>query len=50
MSTEGYPNYASANEAIGLNRSSVVIGRNIDTGKKYKGRYTFYSYILPGRP
>lgn len=50
MSAEGYPNYASANETIGLNRSSVVIGRNIDTGKKYKDRYTFYSYVLPVLP
>lgn len=50
MSAEGYPNYASANAAIGLNRSSVAIGRNIDTGKKYKDRYTFYSYVLPVLP
>lgn len=41
-----FPNYSRAAEAIQLKGSSVVIGRYIHTGKKYKGRYSFYSEKL----
>jgi hypothetical protein len=36
-----FSTYADAHEAIGVSRSSRAIGRNIDTGKLYRGRYTF---------
>jgi hypothetical protein len=37
---------ADAQEAIGIPRTSVAIRRNIDTGKSYLNRYTFYSYLI----
>ena len=38
-----FTTYADAHEAIGVARSSRAIGRTIDTGKLYLGRYRFYS-------
>ena len=38
-----FATYADAHEAIGVGRTSRAIGRNIDTNKQYRGRYTFYS-------
>jgi LAGLIDADG endonuclease len=38
-----FDTYASAQEAIGLSRISVVVRRKIDSGKLYLNRYTFFS-------
>lgn len=38
-----YYSYAAAQEAIGLKRTASAVKRNIDSGKVYKNRYTFYS-------
>ena len=40
-----FSSYAEAQVAIGLGRESVAIRRNIDTGKLYLKRYSFYSKI-----
>jgi hypothetical protein len=42
---EGSPfnSYADAQEAIGVPRTSRAISRNLDSGKLYRGRYTFWS-------
>lgn len=37
--------FIDAQESIGLPRTSVAVRRNIDTGKAYLNRYTFYSYL-----
>jgi hypothetical protein len=44
-----FNSYADAHEAIGLNRSSTAIGKNIDTvrsRKFFKQKYQFYSNKL----
>lgn len=41
-----FNSYGKALNAIGLSSSSKVIQRNVDTGKTYKGQYTFYSFKL----
>lgn len=38
-----FQSYAEAQAAIGISRTSVAIRRNIDTGKLYLQRYSFYS-------
>jgi hypothetical protein len=38
-----FVNYAEAQSAIGISRKSVAVRRNIDTGKLYLQRYSFYS-------
>lgn len=35
--------YAEAQEALGISRISVAVRRNIDTGKLYLKRFSFYS-------
>lgn len=44
VNSQPFTSYAAAQEAIGIPRTSVVVRRNIDTGKFYLNRYTFYSY------
>jgi len=41
-----FSTYGAGHEALGLRRGSRVIGRYIDTGKAYKGRYVFSSVPL----
>lgn len=41
-----FSTYGDGHEAIGLKRGSRVIGRYIDTGKKYKNKYIFSSISL----
>jgi len=43
LNTTPYTSYGDAHQSIGLPRNSRAIGRNIDTGKKFKNRYTFSS-------
>jgi hypothetical protein len=38
-----FESYAEAQAAIGIPRTSVAVRRNIDTGKLYLQRYSFYS-------
>ena len=38
-----FASYAEAQGSIGISRTSVVVRRNIDTGKLYLQRYSFYS-------
>ena len=38
-----FDSYAEAQTAIGISRTSVAVRRNIDTGKLYLQRYSFYS-------
>ncbi|KAF2135173.1 uncharacterized protein K452DRAFT_363307 [Aplosporella prunicola CBS 121167] len=38
-----FSTYGAGHEALGLRRGSRVIGRYIDTGKAYQGRYVFSS-------
>ncbi len=45
VNTTPYTNYGDAQEAIGLSRTSRAVSRNIDTGKAYLGRYSFYSTL-----
>ena len=44
LNSQPFTSFADASEAIGLPRTSVAVRRNIDTGKAYLNRYTFYSY------
>jgi hypothetical protein len=44
LNSQPFTSYANAQESIGLPRTSVAVRRNIDTGKAYLNRYTFYSY------
>ena len=44
LNSQPLTSFADASEAIGLPRTSVAVRRNIDTGKAYLNRYTFYSY------
>lgn len=41
-----FSNYGKGHEALGLRKNSRAIGRNIDTGKLYKGKYMFTSKPL----
>jgi len=41
-----FKTYVEAHLAIGLNPSSRAIGRNIDTGKLFKGLYLFTSLSI----
>lgn len=47
INSQPFTSYAAAQEAIGIPRASVAVRRNIDTGKAYLNRYTFYSYFTP---
>lgn len=38
-----FSTYGAGHEALGLKRSSTVIGKYIDTGKLYKDKYIFSS-------
>lgn len=41
-----FSTYGNGHEMLGLRRGSRVIGRYIDTGKKYKNKYIFSSIPL----
>src|SRR6202044_3215702 len=41
-----FSTYGDGHEVLGQRRGSRVIGRYIDTGKKYKGKYIFSSIPL----
>jgi hypothetical protein len=41
-----FSTYGAGHEALGLKAGSRIIGRYIDTGKMYKGRYTFVSALI----
>nr|YP_009568364.1 LAGLIDADG endonuclease [Orbilia oligospora]QBL02037.1 LAGLIDADG endonuclease [Orbilia oligospora] len=41
-----FSKYGDGHESLGLKRGSRVIGRYIDTGKKYKDKYVFSSISL----
>jgi hypothetical protein len=45
-----FSTYGAGHEALGLRAGSraITFGRYIDTGKMYKGRYTFYSCLATG--
>ena len=45
LNSQPFTSFAAAQEAIGIPRTSVAIRRNIDTGKPFLNRYTFYSYL-----
>lgn len=40
-----FSSYNKGHQAIGLSGSSKAIGRNINTGKAFLGKYTFYSAL-----
>ena len=46
LNSQPFTSYGDAQEAIGIPRTSVAVRRNIDTGKSYLNRYTFYSYLI----
>jgi alkylated DNA nucleotide flippase Atl1 len=47
MGGSPFSTYGDGHAFIGLNRASRVIGRYIDTGKKYQDKYIISSIPLP---